>query len=75
MKKTLYTLGGLVALTLTSCKSCDCKFQGDLNNKRWELRQQRQRPMKFRPHIEGRKVKADLHKKMRDMDKKQHKKG
>ena len=31
--------------------------------------------MKFRPHIEGRKVKADLHKKMRDMDKKQHKKG
>ena len=73
MKKTLFTLGGLAALTLTSCKSCECKFQGDLNNKRWELRQQRN--MKLRSHAEKMRFNPEMRQKMHDRRKKQDKKG
>ena len=73
MKKAILTLCGLATMTLTSCKSCECKFQGDLNNKRWELRQQRN--MKHRGHAEKMRFKPGMRQKMHDRRKKQDKKG
>ncbi|MEK9695845.1 MAG: hypothetical protein VW270_08770 [Candidatus Poseidoniales archaeon] len=73
MKKAILTLCGLATMTLTSCKSCECKFQGDLNNKRWELRQQRN--MKLRGHAEKMRFNHEMRQKMHDRRKKQDKKG
>ena len=73
MKKAILTLCGLATMTLTSCKSCECKFQGDLNNKRWELRQQRN--MRLRGHAEKMRFKPEMRQKTHDRKKKQDKKG
>ena len=73
MKKILLALCGLTALTMTFCKGCECKYQGDLDNKRWELRQQRK--MRFRSHIEKMRFSPEMRKKMHERNKKQHKKG
>lgn len=73
MKKAILTLCGLATMTLTSCKGCECKFQGDLNNKRWELRQQRN--MRLRGHAEKMRFKPEMRQKMHDRRKKQDKKG
>lgn len=59
MKKALLLICGLTALTLTSCKGCECKFQGDLDNKRWEMRQRRH--MQFKPHFDKMRVEKRRH--------------
>ena len=73
MKKILLALCGLTALTMTSCKGCECKYQGDLDNKRWELRQQRK--MRFRSHIEKMRFSPEMRKKMHERNMKPRKKG